>query len=202
MAFELTTVQLVKNILGMGESDTQDDTAMGVLIRGQSKAIETYLDRHFERTSRTVYFDVEDGQHTWWLLGILVTTITGVWHDTLREFGDSTLVDSDNYTCDEESGELTIDKLTMSSGDRVLKVTYTGGMATTEVKLQADYPDLAQACALQVAYTIQRRDSLGVQSFSAPGGAVAIWPGAGFVAPANWLPQVRQILDQHRRGAF
>ena len=42
-----------------------------------------------------------------------------------------------------------------------MQVTYTGGLATSTANLITAYPDLAQACDLQVAYLHRRRLSAG-----------------------------------------
>ena len=88
---------------------------------------------------------------------------------------------------------MVIDGVTLSHGPGVLRVIYAGGMAADEDAFIAAFPDIADACDMQVIAHYQRRSQLGAQGVSIGGGNVS------YTGPLKLLPEVRAILAKHRR---
>ena len=195
---DLTTLARVKVHLEGGGADPlggedQDwDTYLEELIGAYSSQMETYLGRASLAESRTETFDVSPGQRIFILKGYPNVAITSIRHDYDRAFTGSTITTAD-YTLDDDQGLLHIDRYALTPGNQVLRVVYTGGLATTVTAFVGAFPDLAHACDLQVAYHFKRADNLGAtaQSF---GDQNKSWVGA-----LDWLPTVKATLDRHRR---
>lgn len=79
--------------------------------------------------------------------------------------------DSGDYTLDGTASGLLYLDWTFSAGPKALKVTYTGGMATTTATFMTAYPDLSHAVAEQVAYDYRMRDAIGTRGREGKGSA-------------------------------
>jgi hypothetical protein len=194
---DYTTLARVKVHLEYGgraplDSDTWD-AYIERLIDDYSAMFDSYLGRGSVRESRTEYFDVAPGQHAFSLAGYPGVTVSTVINDTERAWTGSTISVSD-FTVDEDTGILMIDRTYhLLPGWRVLRVAYTGGLATTTTTLIRDYPDLAAACDLQVVHHRARAETLGASAQTMDGQS-RTWTG-----PLDLLPTVRATLDRYRR---
>lgn len=190
----LTTPARVRLLLEAGGSNQGSlDPVLAELIPAVSAAMERELDRHVLRVARTVDLDVDAGQRVFRLRGIPVASIASVSFDPDRAFGSGTEIDASYYAANLETGRLTIDRYALTPGDGVLRVVYTGGMVEQGGDFGSEYPELAHLAALQVAYLLQRKDSLAATSQGMAGGTV------GFSGPYSWLPIVREGLNRARR---
>jgi hypothetical protein len=166
------------------------------LVTAYSGVFETYLSRGSARESRTEYFDVEPGQRVFSLAGYPGVTISSVINDTQRAWTGST-ISVTNYTADSDTGLLLIDPgHVLIPGWQVLRVVYSGGLATNVTTMVRDYPDLAHACELQVIHHRARKDTLG-SSAQAIEGQSRTWTGA-----LDLLPTVKATLDRYRRVTY
>lgn len=190
----LTTPARVLALLQAGGTDQASLAPfLTNLIPAVSAAMERELDRHVLRAARAEDFDVEDGQRVFRLRGIPVASVASVKFDTEREFASGTEVASTYYYLNLATGRLVIDGYALLPGDGVLRVTYTGGMVEEGGDFATAYPELAHLADLQIAYLLQRKDSLAATSQGIAGGTV------GFSGPYSWLPIVREGLMRARR---
>lgn len=192
---DLTTTTRVKTQLdgGGGSTGTKQDTLIGQLISVYSASIEKHLGRWVQETARTEQFDIQPGQQRVYLKGFPVTTFTSVKHADDRDFDAVDAIDSGNYYLDEARGCLTFDGYYLAPGPGVLQVVSTGGMGADTADFISNFPAVAQACDMQVAYVLTRARNLGTVNVSTSPGSVA-YEGA-----VNLLPEVKRILDQYRR---
>lgn len=185
---DLTTIERVKAHIGKSTPDM--DGTLSILITATSAMVERYLRRHVQSTSRTEYYDVAPATCRVFLRGVPVTTITTIHNDDLREYGSSTLIDSDDYTITERIGEVAFDYI-LEPGTNALKVVYTGGMAASTGAFIAAFPEVAYAVELQTIEAYRRRGIAGASASTLDGGSTT------FVGQHRFLDHVREILDMY-----
>lgn len=160
------------------------------LITTYSEVFEKYMGRVTLSGATTQQFDVDSGDRVFAMSAYPVSEVSSVYNDTDRTW-TSGAISSDNYYMDGD-GVLTVE-YALVAGPGVLRVQYTGGMASTTTAFVAAYPDIAGACDEQVAYHFQRREGIGAQGLSV-GSANVSWSAA-----VDLLPKVKKTLDKHRR---
>lgn len=192
---ELTTSARVKEMLDSGGISVGSaiDTLITQLIATYSQNVEKHLGRHTESTSRTEQFDIARGQCFFQLPGSPVTSVTSVKAANDRDFAGADAIDTDDYYVDLARGSIEFDSPLSVVGPGALQVIYEGGMAADTTAFAATFPDVAQACDIQIAYVISRKDQLGAQSIGTQSGNVG-WSG-----PVDLLPEVKRLLEPHRR---
>ena len=190
---DLTTLARVRTLLK--DTSTQNDTLIDQLIDAVSPQLERILNRHAMETDRTEQYDVAPGQEVFLLRGfpVLASPAAVVKNSLSRDFTAASAIDTASYYIDLTRGILHIDLVGLEPGPGTLQVAYTGGLATTTANIITLWPDIAAACELQVAYLIQRKDELGLASFSAEGGSVAQ------ALPTKILEGARELLQPYRR---
>jgi len=133
---DLTTAIRVKNFIDDANADA---TALRQIVSDISKSIIKALNREVRKQEYTEYFDIRKGQEVFQLKAYPVVTgaTFKVYHDSVREFSESTLIDSSNYDINSgaDEGILTIDDYTLTAGSGYLKVVYTGGLATVTAEM-------------------------------------------------------------------
>ena len=191
---ELTTLPRVKDRLSVDADDSQYDDILERMIRAASAKVETYLRRAVLKGTTTEYFDVEPGQRIFSLKAYPVTSITTVHNDTAWTYGSDTLVSSDAYTVNTETGSLYVDSYYLITGHRALKVVYVGGMAATTPAFVAtqEYANIVDATERQVVYLFNTRKE-GVTAISSATGNVT-WIGS-----TDLTEGVKKDLDDFRR---
>lgn len=176
---DLTTIERVKLRVDLSYTDETQDALLSRLVAGVSAEVERRLDRHVLSTSRTVQANVRAGQGAVALRGYPITSITSIWNDRERDFGDETVLASSDYFADTTSG-IVYFEVTLVGGPGVLKITYTGGMAASTDAFMAAYPDIAEAVDQRCAQLYQRRAEIGVTNVAGPGGSLSMpslgWP--------------------------
>lgn len=192
---DLTTSTRVKALTESGgiSAGTANDTLIAQLIATHSQNIENYLGRKTLATSRTEQFDVARGQRAFLLSAFPVTEVTSARDADDRDFASALAIDTTDYYLDTARGVIEFDGYQPINGAGTLQVIYTGGMAADTASFVAAYPDVAQACDMQVAYTISRKDQLGAQSIGTQSGSV------GWAGPLDLLPEVKRLLEPYRR---
>jgi len=176
------------------------NTVIGQVITAVSAAAERYLGRWAQTTSRTEYFTVSPGKRVYRMRAFPVTTLTSVYLDVDQAFGADTALTSDDYFNPTLSNDgIFALKLWPAVGEidaqSALKVTYTGGMATTTANFISGYPDIAHAIDLQCAHIYHTRNYAGTLSQSGDSGSVSI-------QTVDWLPEVKATLDRYRVRAL
>lgn len=193
----LTTYSRVGVLVVPGDTPPASfQTVVNQLIAGVSAAVEAYLQRSIESTSRVLYLTVDSGSRMFQLPAFPVSTITSIYFDVTQTFDSSTLLTSSDYFNPTlgASGLLVFKYpllVPYGTAPGALKVTYTGGMAASADSFITAYPDIAHAVDLQVAYLYHTRNMVGTVSTSGDSGAIAL-------SPTDWLPEVRTVLDRHR----
>lgn len=186
----LVSVQAAKTVLAVRGDTAEFDEAISANILTATHQIERAVNRFFTRQSFVEYFHTGKTELTRYDLGGnsmdgLTSTIrpsrfvlhgypvdTGltidVRYDPSRAFGDDTIVSSEYYNVDSETGVL---RLLYSTGDwqRALRVSYTGGYAIdtgTDSLNVAAHPLIRQACITQTSFlqTRLRADNIGMDT--------------------------------------
>ena len=198
---DLTTAARVATLIVPGETaPSAFNTVIGQVITAVSAAAERYLGRWAQTTSRTEYFTVSPGKRVYRMRAFPVTTLTSVYLDVDQAFGADTALTSDDYFNPTLSNDgIFALKLWPAVGEidaqSALKVTYTGGMATTTANFISGYPDIAHAIDLQCAHIYHTRNYAGTLSQSGDSGSVSI-------QTVDWLPEVKATLDRYRVRAL
>lgn len=194
---ELTTTARVRALLEVGgKTWGSADPAIGQSITAVSAAIERYLGRELKSEARTRGFDLRPGQAIVWLPAYPIASVASVFNDATRVFAAATEIAATNFAVDDQLGSIEFDLYVPVAGPRVLRVTWTGGVGADAATAAAAYPDLSLACELQVAYLMQRRNSLGGTAQQAGGGSTT------YSEPIALLPKVKELLAPHRRVRF
>lgn len=197
---DLTTAARVKAHLELTTS--VGDALIGQLIPAVSSAVERYLGYSraggAQKAARTETYDVCEGDSVIWLRSFPVDLAASftVKNVVDRNFAAATAVDDDLYSVDATLGRIVFDRWGLVAGPNVLQVAYTAGLDTTPGGVVTNYPDVATAVDLQVAFLYKRKDTLGLGSFSAEGGSVS------FLNPDGLLKEVKTILDPLRREVY
>ena len=192
---ELTTLPRVKDRLSVDADESQYDDILERMIRAASAKVETYLRRAVLKGTTTEYFDVEPGQRIFSLKAYPVTSITTVHNDVEWSYGSDTLVSSDVYTVNTDTGILYVDSYYLITGHRALKVIYVGGMAATTPAFVAtqEYGNIVDATERQVCYLFNMKGKEGTTAISAATGNVT-WIGS-----TDLTEGVKKDLDDFRR---
>lgn len=195
-------------LLLQGATGTTQDSLLSQLITAESAKIEKYLDRGIEYQARTEHFNVDPGQRLFRLAAWpgIDTTVANfhVYNDVAHasssytQFPSSTEIDASNYAIDAERGLLVVHYANLLCGPKVLKIAYTGGMATNltgsskVTNFVSGFPDIAYACELQVVAAFNSAKQPAVGSFTDATGSL------NYVT-LDLLPQVKRTLDRYRR---
>ena len=130
-----TTGFAVDDVLAIGESTARDETGV---IASITAGVSLTLDDN------------------------LTYTHTATQADAVKVLPTGSAEDSDYYTADATASGLIYFDWGLGSGPKAVKITYTGGMATSTATFMTGFPDLADAVAEQVAYAWRMRDSQGL----------------------------------------
>jgi hypothetical protein len=190
---QITTLANVKETLSIQTSNTGDDVRINSFVIAVSSAIEKHLMRFIEIMERTQYFDVDRSSKEFYLKAYPITAIS-VSNDYGRDF--TTEISAENYTIRGGNGRLVIDRQTLTEGFDVLRVVYTGGLASNQAALQLACPDLEMAARIQCALWYKMKDSINLTSQAVQG-----------VGQTNYKPlkldaAVVEMLDQYRNKSY
>lgn len=110
----------------LSTTTTDYDSLLTALASAVQSLFEEMTNRKVESATFTEYHDVTELQSRIFLKNYPVTSLTSVHNDTAWVYDDSTLIDSDDYTYDPDSGTISTLEY-FQSGPRAIKVVYTGG---------------------------------------------------------------------------
>lgn len=173
----------------------ENNQILQTLISCVSMEIEDYLDRQatIPATAQTEFFDICPGQQFLQVRAFPITSVTGVWNDSTREFVSSSVIDAADYYLDKPRGRFVFDKTFLYSGPGVMKITYLGGMATDTDAFRTTYPAVSFACVQEVAYRFKHRGREAVVSSSMAGASITV------IQKKQFTDAVFEILDPYRR---
>lgn len=198
---DLTTAARVATLVVPGETaPSAFNTVIGQVITAVSAAAERYLGRYAQTTSRTEYLTVQPGKRVYRLRAFPVTTLSSVYLDAEQAFGNDTALTSEDYynPTYANDGLFTLKfypTVEDTAAPNAMKITYTGGMATTTANFISGFPDIAHAIDLQCAHIYHTRNYAGTLSQSGDSGSVSI-------QTVDWLPEVKATLDRYRVRAL
>jgi hypothetical protein len=192
---DLTDLTRVKTLIEQGggtvASGGQAEGFLSFVIPLVSRQIERRLRRLVEKVERTERYSIETGAR---YIAVNASPIDdgatlSVWHDLDRVFPASSALNATDFEVTQEGTGLRL-LIGLAGGTRVVKLTYTGGMAANLAALEAgSYGDVLLATTLQVVHVYQRRKSFGGTALSAGAGAVT------FVKETALLDGVKELLD-------
>jgi hypothetical protein len=201
---DYTTRARVKTLLGIANADVSQDSLIDQLITSVSERFDAEMRRHSLQTSRVEVYPIKLSRRLVTLKGAPVNgavTFTIKLNDTTDFTTATTLVRNDDYVLEDTAGvvRLVSQGTPFTAGSMArpilpyyIQITYTGGLATTTANLISSYPDLAQACDLQVAYLHRRRTS--------PGGDVKVGDSyTSYTKDYGILDEVRSTLNKYKR---
>lgn len=193
---DLTKLDRLKDNKWIKILSTSDkyDSFLGQLITAMSLEAEKFMGRKTKEESQTDFFDIRKNTLRLKANGYPVNSGQDikVYWDYLRAFAADTELDSERYFWDYENGVLFL-KTYLAEGFRIVKVTYTGGMATDTDDFISKYPDIANAVDEQVAMLFQRRDELGLKAAGLEGGSLQMFQNI------EWLPGPKSVLMMNGR---
>ncbi len=126
----LALVSLAETQEYLKVSGSAEDAILGSLINSASAWVNSFLKRRLLQTSYVEYYS-GDGSAELVLRNYPIVSVTSVYVDGLRDFGSTTLIDSDNIIIKKGTGILRAFDLLYGweCGDSNIKVTYAAGYA-------------------------------------------------------------------------
>lgn len=158
LSYALTTVDDVKETLGIASGDLSWDNLIIRKINQATLAIESYCnlsrDHHFKETTYTNEVYTGNGSDQLMLRMRPVTSIASFSrHDSTESDASYSTVESDSYYTDLSSGLINLN-FGQNTNWGAYTVTYTAGYATIP-------DDLAEACATLAAYYVDNSTYAG-----------------------------------------
>jgi len=203
---EITTVTLVNAWKGWTSDEGVRDAWLGVAIKSISARVEQALRRPLLSEARTEHFTIaKNDDQVFRLLGTPVNSSATfeVWSDSDRDFTSDTKIDATDYHVDDNTGLLVVDEAYLDRGFKVIKVTYTGGMATEGSGFRTAYPDIAEAVNMQVAFDYEGRNRLGQVSNTGPDGSISVYDNSpDDIGPGGFLETLKEAIRRHRRRDY
>jgi len=134
---DVITIGKIRHFLsGFDPSDTTQNGQLTSIISMMGAAFERYMRRYLYATERTQYFDIGSVENLrFFPRGVPVTAVTG-YYDQSREY--TTAIDSTNCIAGEDGMSVDlVDGYQVQAGLKVLKLVYTGGLATSAWNITA-----------------------------------------------------------------
>jgi len=187
-------------------SDATRDTWIGLAIKSVSARVEQALRRPMLSFAQTEHFTIsKNDDQVFRLLGTPVNSgaTFEVWSDADRDFTADTKVDATDYHVDDNTGLLVVDEAYLDRGFKVIKVSYTGGMATNQAAFQSQFPDILEAVNMQVAFDYESRNRLGQVSNTGPDGSISVYDNSpDDIGPGGFLETLKEAIRRHRRRDY
>lgn len=189
---DLCTVEDLLSYPGMEDMSDNDKLWALQMIRGFAQRASKFVGREFYKESRTRQFGSNGHNADIQLpaFGASTNSITSVHESLDRTFTSSTLLDSDDYYFDWETGVLHREYSLWLSGRGTVQVIWVGGWGT-DVDTVPD--DVRTAGVMQIAFWYQRRFDLGLTGRAGGQGA-----SVDILVPSKLLPEVEETLSAYR----
>ena len=193
----LCTLQDLKNRIEQPETVITDNVAITQIIPGVSAEIEKFIGRFIHRTDYTEVFDIHTSNDLIHVLsGYPNVSITDVRCAHDRIFDTASIMDTDTYEVDPDTGIVEFELGYLYTGFRVLQVNYNGGIATDTDDLESSNEGLIlrEAAVIQCAHRVNTRKEIGATSM-----------GGGELGNVSWitghglLPEVQDRLRPLRK---
>lgn len=194
---DLTTLARVRSLIPLSVNDASQDTLFGQFITDVSARIGRHIGWHLGASARVETYMLRQHQRFVRLDAKPITVMTAV------KYSGSNLSDADwtahsvlaenNYSVNLAGGSIMF--LTPRTADPgFCQVSYTGGFGADAAAVVLAFPELSQACELQVKYLHERLSSLG--------GDVTTTTGAGtsFNNAYKLHPEVLDLIAYHKKG--
>lgn len=192
---DLTTLARVKNLTPASVADTSMDSAMSQWISDISARIGRFIGWHLSSATRTEVYELAKNRNVLRLDAKPLVGVTSIksnpyepsdW-STVAAFGTTT------YTVNKAGGWIRFHRQ-LADEPNYVQVVYEGGFGAATANIISDFPELAQACELQVKYLSERLSSIAGNVTTIPGAATQ------YSREYSLLAEVQRILEQHRRG--
>lgn len=173
--------------LPLGELSESDQLYIQQLIDALTDRAETYAGVRFAYVTGAVeVFSPHPERSSVRIKHVPIDTVTDLREDEDGDFGTDAVIDAEDYFVNKELGQIELrGGATFLGGPGSVQVTYSGGY-----KSVGDVPmQLRMAATEQVAYSYQRRSSMGVTSESVNGMSVTRYV-------TELLPAFKNALDQ------
>jgi hypothetical protein len=203
---DLVSVATVKARLALGSADTTSDARIASLISAVSAEMAHVMQRHTKSARRTETYTVHPGKPMLSLRGAPIVTVHSLkWGAGSDLSMETALVENTDFYAVKHNGTLRF--LTRAPAyvsaavqrpihPSNVEVEYTGGLADTTDNLVANgYGDIAEACALQVAYVLKRSERGLIGALSEKTGESSI----DYTADYELLPAVAAVCERYRR---
>lgn len=210
---DLVSVATVKARLGISSTDQDAQIASlissvsarmaAVMLRSQNGVAFTKVARRTEQRA------ISPGRNMLSLRANPITTVHSVkWGETTDLASTNPLIEGTDYFVQKGPGVIRflssppawrVGGIQRAAHPSMVEIDYTGGLADTPENLIANgYGDIAEACAMQVAYLRQRleRGAIGASS-SETGGSKLNYDG-----PYDLLPDVADVCARYTRRTF
>lgn len=179
------------------KTDLEHDSLLELILDSVSSSFEGYTNRHFEKASRTEYFD--SGGRVFRVSAIPIDSVIA----TVVIVDGTTQTNEDDYFVFHAKGYIEFSTDTYKVDPKEVEITYTGGYGWTAgtgdftltpgTGNRIDVPaDLSFACIIQSSYIFRNRKNVGLMSISLPDGSI------NTNNQDEFLPQVLSVLDRYK----
>lgn len=193
---DLTTRDAVKELIDGSTVSTGQDDLIDSLITNVSSQITRFLGFHTLTASRTEQYMVGWKRRMLTLDARPVSAVTSFKYAQYpSDIASATERVADDYTLNKAGGWIKL-HMSLIYETGTFQVTYSGGLGLTGGEVLMNHPEISHACAEQVAYRLNRVNSVG--------GSISTIPGAGarFTKQYMLLDTVRETLSAHRRASM
>lgn len=190
---DLINIKRVKSALD--KTDTTHDSLLQLLVSSYTPVFENYLNRQFDKMSRTRIFN--GGRRKYYLNALPLDPLV----EPVVTVATVAQVKNTDYWVDFEAGLIEFKYEVEYAEPLEVSITYTGGYDLVDDSDDEDFGTLAvpfpikSACVLQVMHTFRRRNDLGLSFLSMPNGQLAANTSLGL------LPIVEKLIRPYKLTA-
>lgn len=205
----LASVDAVKALVPIETDQTAQDSAIAALIPGVSARITNAMRRHTKAGTRTETYEISPNRSALTLRGSPITSVSSVKLSETTDFTSSVpLTSGTDYFYKALAGVICFRTALTASRTgptarpifpAFVEVTWSGGYGADEVVIANSYPEIAIACAAQVAYLLQRsgKGAIGARTVQASADAKV-----GYEDAYDLLPEVKAVIASHHRRTW
>ena len=131
--------------LELGITDTGNDLLLTVLAEAVESLWDKLTSRTWAKTTYVEYYSSRQGDSRIILDNFPIISVTSIYDDTDWEYREDTKVDTDDYTCNLDTGVVFYNGV-FSEGGNNLKITYIAGYEDADVPAWLKQVLVRQAC--------------------------------------------------------